>query len=743
MSGGSLQVDNPYVGSKGSGQFVQSGGIISVGRPTSPTSAIGGELVLGNNSGDNGTYSLNGNGMLSSYYEYVGDAGTGSFTQSAGTNSVVQPNWPSTLYLGNLTSGSGTYSLTGTGLVLTDYTIIGYSGAGTFNQSGGTHIVTYLTLGNSTGSSGIYNLSGSGLLLASTGESIGAAGSGTFNQSGGTNSVAENLRIGGGAGSVYSMSGSGLLSVSGSEYLGYAGTGTFTQSGGTNLVGNALYLGYSNGGAAVGVYNLNGTGMLSASSEFVGARNGSLTFAGTFAQSGGLNAVRLLSIGTSGQYLFSGGTLQINGGISNNGIFDGGSGTGAVIAANSILDFSTGVLRNCQATSLNTDGNSLLILPSGTSPATIFGSYTGAALLHTVGTTLTVPAGSGFAGAGTINDPVVCQGTITAGPIGTSTFNSSVTISGTGAISLGNSGTLAIGNLTSGMSGGFLSAGYEQLGADGSGQFTQSGGTNTVSNGLQIGYNETGTYNLGGNALLSALYETVDYESTGIFNQTGGTNLVSSALYIGNDPGTGTYSLQGGKLVLPALYSNHPFPGTFNFSGGTLQASNSFSTSMSMTLGSSGGGATFDTGGYTVTLSGSLSGPGSLTKVDSGTLILSASNGYTGDTLVNAGTLILDYPDLAATSNAWVDDTGSGGILDLNYNGTDNISALYINGIAQSPGIWGGPGSGAPNTSSYLAGSGLLNVAVPEPSALALLASAIGVLGYGWRHRQFATRAAA
>ena len=77
-----------------------------------------------------------------------------------------------------------------------------------------------------------------------------------------------------------------------------------------------------------------------------------------------------------------------------------------------------------------------------------------------------------------------------------------------------------------------------------------------------------------------------------------------------------------------------------------------------MTLGASGSGATFDTVGYTVTLSGSLSGPGRLTKVDSGTLILAATNTYSGNTLVSGGMLSLG--NAFALQNSTLDTSGSG-----------------------------------------------------------------------------------
>jgi autotransporter-associated beta strand protein len=295
----------------------------------------------------------------------------------------------------------------------------------------------------------------------------------------------------------------------------------------------------------------------------------------------------------------------------------------------------------------------------------------------------------------------------------------------------------------------------ENVGFSGTGTFTHSGGTNDMQFYLYLGFNpgSNGSYDLSGNGLLASNGENVGGAGAGSFTQSGGTNSTGRYLKLGGYSGSnGTYNLTGGLLILSSL-SQGSGSASFNFSGGTLQAGHSpsgsgigLSTNLPMTLGAGGGGATFDSpgaDGHAMTLSGSLSGPGGLTKVDSGTLTLSASNSYTGDTLVDGGTLILDYPDLVLTSNAWVDNLGSGGVLDLNFSGADSISGLYINGVAQSPGIWGGPGSGAPNTSSFLAGSGLLNVAVPEPSTLGLLAAgAIGLLSYGWR-RSIARKAPA
>ena len=105
--------------------------------------------------------------------------------------------------------------------------------------------------------------------------------------------------------------------------------------------------------------------------------------------------------------------------------------------------------------SVSMGGNSLLIVPAGFDPSTGF-AVPLAGLTYTAGSTLAVPAGQGFGGSGAINDPVVCQGTITAATSGTINLNNGLALSGTGTVVLG-SGTLTVNDSASGISGGSLS----------------------------------------------------------------------------------------------------------------------------------------------------------------------------------------------------------------------------------------------------------------------------------------------
>ena len=309
------------------------GGNWSAGVPTSSSTAyinyggtanittsgdVCGTLSLGSSAGS-GAVQMTGGWLAANVSEYVGDSGKGAFTQSSGTNTI------SNFYLnvGNVASGSGSYSLSG-GQLWARTENVGNSGAGVLAQSGGTNnLFDYLYLATNASSSGIYNLSGSGN-LSSAGQYVGYSGTGSFAQSGGINNIQYNLNLAFNAGSSgsYNLSDGGSLADN-SEIVGYSGMGSFTQSGGTNHSFGGLSLG-DNAGSS-GIYNLSGGLYFAGGSEYVGYSG-----TGSFSQSGGTNN------GNSGSVLYlayntaSNGTYNLGGGWLYSGLeMIGDSGTGS------------------------------------------------------------------------------------------------------------------------------------------------------------------------------------------------------------------------------------------------------------------------------------------------------------------------------------------------------------------------------------------------------------------------------
>ena len=185
-------------------------------------------------------------------------------------------------------------------------------------------------MGYNSGSSGTYSLIGGSISLPGVNSGIsfpsmyvGYSGTGTFTQTGGTNAISSNLYLGS------NSSGNGTYNVSGGSlstgftYVGYSGTGTFTQSGGTNSFSN-LYLGYNPGSS--GTYSLSNTGQLSAVGEFIGYNSA----AALFQQTGGTNTAMCICIGGGGTLQISGGTLQVSNGLQDWGRLDLGGCIGGI-----------------------------------------------------------------------------------------------------------------------------------------------------------------------------------------------------------------------------------------------------------------------------------------------------------------------------------------------------------------------------------------------------------------------------
>jgi autotransporter-associated beta strand protein len=323
LSAGELIAGNQYVGATGTATFTQPSGINVLTVQDTELGTVDGILYLGYSSTGNGTYRLSGTGELHTGYQHVGYSGTGTFTQSGGNNGISD-----SLNVGYCDSGRGTYQLSAGQLSSVWGEFIGYSGTGTLTQSGGTNSMlsygSYLYLGYKTTGNGTYTLSGTALLIADS-EYIGYSGTGTFLQSGGTNSLNDfrDLYLG------YDPTGNGSYDLSSGslsthyEYVGESGTGKLTQSGGTNSA-NVLYLGDASGGS--GVYELSAAGRLLCTIQYVGGLG-----SGTITQSGGTNSAGSLCLGegTASGTAAGDGTYQLsNGCVTANEEWIGHRGSG-------------------------------------------------------------------------------------------------------------------------------------------------------------------------------------------------------------------------------------------------------------------------------------------------------------------------------------------------------------------------------------------------------------------------------
>jgi autotransporter-associated beta strand protein/T5SS/PEP-CTERM-associated repeat protein len=260
------------------------------------------------------------------------------------------------------------------------------------------------------------------------------------------------------------------------------------------------------------------------------------------------------------------------------------------------------------------------------------------------------------------------------------------------------------------------------VGGRGTGTMNQTGGTFTANNYLAIGRHAggTGVWNISDGELdvtHPSRWLLVGESGTGTLNIANtGQVSTTNAMRVGHSGGAGTVNLDGGTLTTLAVQRGTG-TATFNFNGGTLIPATS-STAFFQGLTTArvkAGGAVIDTASMHITVAqvlmhdtslGSIA-DGGLHKLGLGTLTLTGTNTYTGDTIVDAGTLSILQPYLANSADVFV---SAGASFDLNFIGTDIINSLFIDGLSKSIGTHGAIGSGADFEWSIFSGTGLLQV---------------------------------
>ena len=150
-------------------------------------------------------------------------------------------------------------------------------------------------------------------------------------------------------------------------------------------------------------------GLLNANFQYIGS-----TGLGKFTQTGGTNNATCLEIGATGSYTLSGGILNINGSLKNNGVWDLSNSSAVINASSSIVNLSNALPTNAGTASINLDSHSLLIMPTGHDPGEYFSSINSAGIIHQAGSTLDIPSAYSICGIGSIDDHVTCEGTLTS-----------------------------------------------------------------------------------------------------------------------------------------------------------------------------------------------------------------------------------------------------------------------------------------------------------------------------------------
>jgi len=541
----------------------------------------------------------------------------------------------------------------------------------------------------------------------SGGPGTGAGGGGGHGGAGGLGDPVSGGGGGGGAGAGSFGSGSGGgggTGVLGGVYGGQGGSGGDPGGGGGAALGGAIFVreeavlnindgvsfsgsGITPGTGGVSMGSMGGTpptaGQAYGLDVFL---CGGSTSAGTMGAILNCNIMGDLSVSLDGQ------PNVLRGSVAGT-INKSGSGTLTLISpASGSMQFNG---------SINVTGGTVIFeqLAMGTFAGTVSG--TGAIQVNTditfSGTTTGFTGTTVIVGAGVISTPFPnsTDYTIQGGSTWSLTGNKAISsLTGTGTVDLGSS-QLTIQNSTNDTFDGVLtgmgtliknSTGTLYLSGI-SGPNTYTGGTTIAGGVLQIG-SATGlsTGNVTDDASLVFTAGATGANITQVISGSGSLTVQGGTITLsGSNSYTGVTTVDGGTLALSsggAIASssevNLASGATFNISATTAGATIQNLVGVTGSIVTLGGRTLTDTVTGSTTFNGVINGTGGFVKQGSGTLTLGSSNGYTGGTSFDGGTMqISNDNNLGGASGTLSFNSGT---LELTSNVTTNRSVTLNSG---------------------------------------------------------------
>ena len=527
----------------------------------------------------------------------------------------------------------------------------GRSGLGTVDLQGGTldALVGNLTVGlnsNSTVNSVSWlkisagNLSADTIRLANkSGSSVGAL-SGTIYQSGGNVSV-DFLEFGqSGSGNstitaIYELTGGRLevgdIQVGGGNFtntsnrtLLISGNATLTNVSGSNLT----ITGASNSASGLMKININGNATLLASNgDIILSSNSSLTGSGSLTKNGSGNLI------LSGTSSFTGATT-----INQGAVVLGANQNLGAIAGSGNLSLGTYTLTTNASSSTTFSGaisGSGGLTKNGTGTLTLTGelSYTGNTSINTGTVVIGSPS---QLGGGIYSGNIINSGTLIYS--GTSNQTLSGIISGAGVLTHNASSRLTLTSNNSYSGNTTINTGTVEIGS--AGRLGGGSYSGNIANSGTLIYSGTSNQTLSG--IISG---------AGVLTHNASSRLTLT----GNNSYSGNTTINTGTLEITT---------TGRLGGGNY--SGNITNSGQFVLGSNSN----------QTLSGQISGNGAITKNGTGMLTLNGSNNYSGNTTINAGTVVIgNSTGLGASGNI----TFGGGTLQYGSGITTDISTRIKN----------------------------------------------------------------